>query len=86
MDEKFTTQMDLAEQLQGMIEQTKLCDCEVVPLHQIQDTSFEQTTCIFLLELETSFLDQISENDCKGLQNMTVAYPRWWSLVQESSS
>ena len=72
MDEKFTTQRDLAEQLQGKIEHTKLCDCEVMPVHEIQDTSFEQTTCIFLPELETSFLDQISENDYKGLQKMTV--------------
>lgn len=72
MDAKFTTQGDLAEQLQGIIEHTKLCDCEVVPLHQIQDTSFEQATCIFLPELETPFLDQISENDYKGVQKMAV--------------
>ena len=82
MDAKFTTQRDLAEQLRGIIEHTKLCDCEVVPLHQIQDTSFEQATCIFLPELETSSLDQISENGYKGLQKMAVQASKILWLTQ----
>ena len=72
MDEKSKLQRDLAEQLQSRFEHTKLCDSDIVPLQQIQDTSFEQKTCVILPELETSFLDQISENDYRSLQKMTA--------------
>ena len=71
IDGKSTLQNALAEQLQSTIEDAKLCKCEIVPLQQLQATSFDQKSCIFLPELETSFLDSIHEDGYKGLQNMT---------------
>ena len=71
IDEKSTLQRDLAEQLQSTIQDAKLCKCEIMPLHQLQATTFDQNSCISLPDLETSFLDHIHEDDYRGLQKLT---------------
>lgn len=71
VDEKSTLQRALAEQLQSTFEDAKLFNCEIVHLHQLQAASFDQKSCIFLPELEISFLDRMHEGGYKGLQNMT---------------
>ena len=71
IDEKSVLQRDVAERLQNIVNDKKVCRCEIVPLHQLHTTSFDQTSCIFLPELEISFLDHIHDDDYKNLQNMT---------------
>lgn len=71
IDEKSLLQRDLAERLRSTIDDRMICKCEIAPMHQLQATSFDQKLCIFLPELETSFLDRLHDDDYKGLQRMT---------------
>ena len=72
IDETSSLQIELARQLQQTLQDRKLCAAEIVSLQQFLITQFDQKLCIFLPELDTSFLDLIHRENFTGLQKLVT--------------
>ena len=72
IEKTSSLQIELAEQLQHTLRDKELCAVEIVPLDQFLTTQFDQKLCVFLPELDTSFLDLIHGDNYTGLQKLVT--------------
>ncbi|MCJ1283861.1 hypothetical protein MMC26_003192 [Xylographa opegraphella] len=69
--ENSPLQLTIAQGLKASLEAHRLSHCNVLPLGDLDSFSLQDTTCISLLEVESSFLDTLSENSYSKLQRIT---------------
>ncbi len=72
IEKTSSLQRELAEQLQHTLRDKELCAVEIVPLDQFLTTQLDQKLCVFLPELDTSFLDLIHGDNYTGLQKLVT--------------
>ncbi|MCJ1379111.1 hypothetical protein MMC17_002211 [Xylographa soralifera] len=69
--ENSPLQFTIAEGLKAALEVGGSSQCNVVSLGNLDSLSLQHTSCISLLELETSFFDSLSEGSYSKLQQIT---------------
>ena len=72
IEETSSLQRELAEKLQHTLRDKELCAIEIVPLDHFLTTQFDQKLCVFLPELDTSFLNLIQGDNYTGLQKLVT--------------
>lgn len=82
IDDQSHIQMEIAKSLQSGILSLNTSRCELVTLSQLHTVEFERKLCIFLPELETSFLSHVNELNYKALQKMMTSLDSIFWLTQ----
>ena len=79
IEKTSSLQREQAEQLQYTLRDKEICAVEIVPLDQFLQTQFDQKLCVFLSDLDSSFLDIVHGDDYIGLQKLiTTASSILW--------
>lgn len=76
----------IAGEIKSQLGNLGLQECDVTNLSHMRSTPSEQSFCIFLLDIEENFLEQMNEKDFGGLQHLVKAGSGLiWAVPGQSS-